>query len=218
MPADSLYLWFDQQIGLLNSGLYTSEEYVEEYQVINDKHRFFESPNYLTGSLWVKESPFHKVFLKYDLFEDQIIAYPKGITGASSVKLNLAKVDSFQVQNRKFIKKSIVDTKSNPIDGFFEVLLKGSNYTLLKKHRKTDVRKLNRNRVYYEFKEKNTYALEYENVFYPIKNRKDVLNVFPISKDIQRELMSKKAGNELTDAGLRALVQEIEIHFTKKAG
>ncbi|WP_422860131.1 hypothetical protein ACOKFD_04320 [Flagellimonas sp. S174] len=218
MPADSLYLWFDQQIGLLNSGLYTSEEYVEEYQVINDKHRFFESPNYLTGTLWVKGSPFHKVFLKYDLFKDQIIVYPKGISGASSVKLNFAEVDSFQIQNRKFIKKSIVDTKSNPIIGFFEVLLKGSDYTLLKKHRKTDVRKLNRNRVYYEFKEKNAYALEYENVFYPIKNRKDVLNVFPISKDFQRELMSKKAGNELTDAGLRALVQEIEIHLTKKAG
>ncbi|PRX54547.1 hypothetical protein [Flagellimonas meridianipacifica] len=217
-PTDSLYLWFDEQIGLLNTGLYASQEYVEEYQVINDKHRFFESPNYLTGTLWQKSIPFHKVFLKYDLFEDQIIVYPKGISGASSVKLDLAKVDSFQIQNRKFVKKSIVDTKSNPVNGFFEVLLKGTDFTLLKKHRKTDVRKLNRNRVYYEFKEKNEYALAYKGVFYEIKNRRDVISVFPISKDIQKEFLAKKMAKELTDTGLRLLLQEIEAHLTKKSG
>ncbi|MEM8848308.1 MAG: hypothetical protein AAGD17_14505 [Bacteroidota bacterium] len=218
VPVDSLYLWFDAQTGLLNSGLYASHEYIEEYQVINDKHRFFESPNYLTGSVWFKDNPFHQVFLKYDLFEDQLIVYPKGVTAASAVKLNLAKVDSFQVKGRKFVKKNTVDIKSNAINGFFEVLSKGTDFTLLKRHRKTDVRKLNRNRVYYEFKDKNEYALEYKGVLYIIKNRKDVLNLFPINKDLQREMLAKRKGSELTDTGLRLLLQEIETHLTKQTG
>lgn len=216
--VDSLYLWFDTQTGLLNSGLYASHEYVEEYQVINDKHRFFESPNYLTGTLWSQDNPFHQVFLKYDLFEDQLIVYPKGVTAASPLKLNLAKVDSFQVKGRKFVRKNTIDIKSNPVNGFFEVLSKGTDFILLKKHRKTDVRKLNRNRVYYEFKDKNEYALEYKGVLHVIKNRKDVLSLFPISKDVQREMLAKRKGNELTDAGLRLLLQEIETHLTKQAG
>ncbi|MEM9076612.1 MAG: hypothetical protein AAGC43_06210 [Bacteroidota bacterium] len=218
MPVDSLYLWFDEQIGLLNSGLYASQEYVEEYQVINDKHRFFESPNYLTGTLWSQETPYHQIFLKYDLFEDQLIVYPKGLEGASAVKLTLAAVDSFQVQNRKFIKKATVDSKSKAITGFFEVLSKGSDYVLLKKHRKTDVRKLNRNRVYYEFKDKNEYAVEYRGVFYPVANKRDVLTIFPLSKDFQRELLAKRKGNQLTDTGLRVLLREIETYLTKKIG
>ncbi|MEO0902109.1 MAG: hypothetical protein AAFY00_08810 [Bacteroidota bacterium] len=80
------------------------------------------------------------------------------------------------------------------------------------------MRKLNRNRVYYEFKDKNEYALEYKGVLYIIKNRKDVLNLFPINKDLQREMLAKRKGSELTDTGLRLLLQEIETHLTKQTG
>nr|WP_297917122.1 hypothetical protein [uncultured Allomuricauda sp.] len=213
--SDSLYLWFDQKIGILNSGLYASEAFVEEYQVINEKHRFFESPNYLTGTLWCQDIPYHQVFLKYDLFQDKIIVYPREITGVSPIQLTDSQVDSFQIRNKKFIKKIATNIGSNSIFGFFEVLVKSKNYSLLKKHRKIDVRKLNRNRVYYEFKPKDEYILEYEGSFYPIKRPKDVIGLFPLSKELQKKLLSKKTGSNVTDGSLRVLLQEIDANLEK---
>ncbi|MEM6864685.1 MAG: hypothetical protein AAF575_05870, partial [Bacteroidota bacterium] len=92
---------------------------------------------------------------------------------------------------------------------------KSKNYSLLKKHRKIDVRKLNRNRVYYEFKRKDEYILEYEGSFYPIKRPKDVIGLFPLSKELQKKLLSKKTGSNVTDGSLRVLLQEIDANLEK---
>lgn len=209
--VDSLYLWFDTKIGMINTGLYKSREFVEEYLVINDKHRFFDSPNYLSGTIWYNGRPFHQVLLKYDLYEEQVIVSPRNISNVSPILLEQHKIDSFSVQNRKFIKIEVLEERSNVGSGFFELLKGSPHYTLFKKHRKTDVRKMDRNRPYYEFKDKSQYVIKYGDAYHLVKSRKDVLDVFPISKTIQRRLLGRNTARMLTDDSVRRLLEEISL-------
>nr|WP_299339182.1 hypothetical protein [Allomuricauda sp.] len=209
--VDSLYSWFDKKTGVLNSGLYESHEFVEEYQVINDKHRFFDSQNYSVGSIWYKGQPFYDVLMKYDLFKDQVVISPRGISAASAIILDNAHIDSFSIGGRKFIKMEVKDIQSKPLQGFYEAMDKSDDWSFLKKHRKVDVRKLNRNRVYYEFKEKNEFVLEYNQQYFLVKSRNDLLDVFPLSKDAKRSINSRNSARILTDASAINLLREINV-------
>ena len=209
--VDSLYLWFDTKIGMINTGLYRSREFVEEYLVINDKHRFFDSPNYLSGTIWCQGQPFHQVLLKYDLYQEQVIVSPRNISNVPPILLEHHKIDSFSVQSRKFIKMGVPEGQSNMESGFFELLKGTPHYTLFKKHRKTDVRKMDRNRPYHEFKDKSQYVIKYGNVYHSVKSRKDVLDVFPVSKSVQRRLQGKNTARILTDDLVLVLLGEISL-------
>ncbi len=209
--VDSLYLWFDTKIGMINSGLYKSREFVEEYLVINDEHRFFDSPNYLSGTIWYQGRPFHQVLLKYDLYEEHVIVSPRNVSNVSPILLEHQKIDSFSVQNRKFIKIAVLEGQSNMEGGFFELLKDTPHYTLFKKHRKTDVRKMDRNRPYYEFKDRSQYVIKYGNAYHSVKSRKDVLDVFPVSRLVRRRLLGKNTARILTDDSILILLGEIGL-------
>lgn len=214
---DSLYVWHDEQMGIVNTGIYAATEYVEQYQVINEKHRFLDSPNFLLGTIWYAGDPFHKVLMKYDLFEDQVIISLKNSASVPPIKLESQKIDSFQLKDRKFIKASFPDPKSNLGIGFYQLINRSAYFTFYEKHRKVDVRKLNRNRVYYEFKDKNEYIVVFEGQFFNIKNKKDLLNIFPLEKSSRKKLQAMNTGRSLNEYSINFLLQEIKRELKEKS-
>lgn len=210
MSLDSLYAWHDKEIGIVNTGIYAATEYVEEYQVINDKHRFLDTPNFTLGTIWSAGNPFHRVLMKYDVFEDQLIATLKNSSGVPPIKLEKQKVDSFQLKDKKFIKLSFPDPKSNTISGFYQLMNRSAYFTFYEKHRKAAVRKLNRNRVYYEFKDDNEYRVVYEGQYYSIKNKKDLLDIVPLGKSSRKKLLATNTGRSFNEYAINFLLSEIE--------
>ena len=213
---DSLYIWHDGQIGIVNTGIYAAAEYVEEYQVINEKHRFLDSPNFMLGTIWYDGDPFHNVLMKYDLFKDQIIIALKNSAGVPPMKLETQKIDSFQLKDRKFIKASFPGEESTLSNGFYELIDRSTYVTFYKKHHKVDVRKLNRNRVYYEFKDRSAYRVVYDGQLYPVKSKRALLHIFPLEKSVRNELMATNTGRSLNAYGIISLLQKIKRELQEK--
>ena len=65
---------FDFFVGHTNSGVFDGVEYFEKYPVRNNKHKFFNSPNFQLGSLHYANEPYFQVALKYDVYDDLLIA------------------------------------------------------------------------------------------------------------------------------------------------
>lgn len=216
MSLDSLYAWHDEQMGIVNTGIYAATEYVEEYQVINDKHRFLDTPNFTLGTIWSAGNPFHRVLMKYDLFKDQIIIALKNSAGVPPMKLENQKVDSFQLKDKKFINISFPDQALPSSEGFYELVDRSPYFTFYKKHHKVALRKLNRNSVYYEFKDQNDYSIVYKGQLYPFKNKKGLLNIFPLEKSLRKELMAMNTGRSLNEYSIISLLQKIRQELQER--
>ena len=180
--VENLYRWFDATIGEENSGLYYAVAYIDEYLTINDQHRYFKSPYFEVGTLYYEGQPYFEVLMKYDLFEDQLITDTKNISGLPSLQMRKQSVDSFSIHGQRFINLARKYEHLVKANEFYTVIYETAYFTLLKKFRKKDIRKLDRKRVYYNFKEDNKYALFIEGTVVNIRNRNDIKKQFPALK------------------------------------
>ncbi|MGB5818175.1 MAG: hypothetical protein WBG90_01730 [Saonia sp.] len=208
---DSLYYWFDTVIGEENSGLFAAVAYVEEYKVINENHRFFNSPNFNIGSIWYDGQPYIGIQMKYDLYGDEVLVNHKNNPGIPALKMIKSKIDSFRIDNRKFVKVKSIKTNSYATSGFHEILMDNSNFTLFKKHKKKEIKRLDRKSVYYEFKDDSEYAIVHKGTYSVIRKKKDVLTVFPQLKRAIRRLYKNNVQNTLSDDFMRSILHNIRL-------
>ncbi len=180
------YEVFDFFVGHTNAGVFNGIEYYEKYPVRNNKHKFFDSPNFQLGSLHYAEEPYFQVALKYDVYDDLLLAKNTSISGASITKLDVEKISSFTIGDFRFVKLNKSTEKGEELSGFFEVLFDKGSVILLKKHRKKLFKKVE-NGVYYEFKDNPWYLVSSNDSYVRLKNENALIAVFPNSKDFIRE-------------------------------
>lgn len=68
------YIWFDNIIGYENSGIYNGTLFLEKYKTESNNHHFFLDNKYKLGNLIYDNQPYYNVYLKYDIYEDELIA------------------------------------------------------------------------------------------------------------------------------------------------
>ncbi len=178
------YNWFDSQVGVENTGLFNGTRYRELYRIRDGKHKFFQSPEFLTGNLLYDGQPYYDIPMKYDLFEDELIIELQAASGKSILKLLKDEVEGFEIDGHKF--RHLRDTKvyrsADDIDGFYEVLSETSSILLLKKHLKLRKKVLEDKMVLNEFREDDSYYIHYEGLYHPVRNKNDLIKAFPESK------------------------------------
>ncbi len=118
------YNWFDDQVGIENTGIFNGIRYKELYRIKDGKHKFYKSSEYQNADLWYDDQPYYDIPLKYDLFEDQLIISLETDTGSSIIQLLKEEVTGFQLDNKRFVHlKGIQLYKSKDhIDAFYEIL------------------------------------------------------------------------------------------------
>lgn len=178
------YNWFDEQVGIENTGLFNGIRYKEMYRIKNGKHKFYKSPDFQTAHLLYDGQPYYDIPMKYDLFDDQLIISLQTDTGSSIMQLLKEEVTGFELDDRRFVHlKGIEIFKSKEqIDGFYEVLEEGQSLILYKKHRKLRKKILENKAILNEFRNDNLYYVYHEGLFYPIKNKNDLIKIFPERK------------------------------------
>jgi len=178
------YNWFDQQVGIENTGLFNGIRYKELYRIKNGKHKFYKSPEYLSANILYDGQPYYDIPLKYDLFDDELIISLQTVSGSSIIQLLKEKVAGFELDNKRFVHlKGIEVFKSNDeIDGFYEILEEGKSLTLYKKHRKLRKKILENKAILNEFRNDDLYYIYRENLFYPVKTKNDLIKIFPERK------------------------------------
>nr|WP_299173566.1 hypothetical protein [uncultured Allomuricauda sp.] len=189
---EEYYEWFDKAMGIENTALYNGIGYVEKYKVINNYHKFYKTTDFLKGSIVYDGHHYFGLEMKYDLDEDLVLLNLKKGLRIVLLQLIKSKVDSFIIDGHKFI--NIRDSlPNNPgISGFYEVLLENQHLKLFEKHKKKRFQKAGNNSVYYEFKSRNVMFLFYNQQYYPLRNRKELVKVFPEYKKEIEGLSKKK--------------------------
>ena len=178
------YNWFDSQVGVENTGLFNGIRYRELYRVRDGKHKFFQSPEFLTGNLLYDGQPYYDIPMKYDLFEDELIIELQANSGTSILKLLKDEVDGIEIDGHTFrhLRGTKVFRSGDDIDGLFEVLSETSSILLLKKHLKLRKKVLEDKMVLNEFREDDDYFIRYDGLYYPFRNKNDLIKAFPGSK------------------------------------
>ena len=179
------YEVFDFFVGHTNAGVFDGVEYLEKYPVRNNKHKFFDSPNFQLGSLHFADEPYFNVALKYDVYDDILLAKNTAINSASITQLDSKKIRSFTIADFHFVRLNPSSEKDKDFVGFFEVLFDKKELVLLKKHQKKMFKKVD-NGVYYEFKDNPWYLMAHKGSYVRIKNENSLIAVFPNSKDYIR--------------------------------
>lgn len=180
------YNWFDQNVGIENTGLYNGTRYYEKFRIRNGKHKFLLTPEFQKGDVVYWNQPYFDIDMKYDLFEGQIIIMLNKISGTSILQLNKKEIQSFRLDNRKFVYLKNVegDFSTVPVSDFFEEMVHTNLLVLYKKNRKIRNKYIVNKVIYSEFKTKNEYYVSYDGGFYEILKKSNWNKLFPTQKKV----------------------------------
>lgn len=180
------YLWFDNQVGIENTGLFNGLRYEEKYRMTNSNHKFYRSRDYLVGDIIYDNQTYYNIKMKYDIFENHVIVNLVTNTGNNILKLLNSKLEGFSISENEFTKisNSTIQNSNNKMNGFFEVLFKEPTLILYKKYKKKAKKNINKKYLYFTFKNENKYYCYNINNYYLIKSKKDWINIFPNQKKL----------------------------------
>lgn len=178
------YKWFDEIIGYENTGLYDGLEYKKDYRTINKNHNYFITNKFLTGNIIYDGQSYYDIKIKYNIYNDELIVKLPIQSGYSIIKLISEKVERFSINNHQFIRLSENNNSSSikNISGFYEITFQSKFLFFLKKYKKSKKKQLEKKFIYSEFKDNNEYFLYYNNEYYKIKSKKDLIKLFPKQK------------------------------------
>lgn len=142
--------WFDATVGIENTPIFEGLGYVEQFKSINEKHKFFTSEDFATGSIMYDGQEYHRLNLKYDLSVDEVIVNLKDGFETVSLQPEKRKISGFTVYGSNFENIGNPTASAPEISGFFEILFSAPSLSLLKKNHKKRSKKIGK-LVYYDF-------------------------------------------------------------------
>lgn len=182
------YQWFDNLIGQTNSGVFKGLYYANEYRTINEKHQFFKSGDFKTGSVNYNGQDYFEILLRYDVYLDNLMVINDVLANRPIVVLDQERITNFKIEGHSF--EQLYSKLSSEVEsGFFEVLLKNETFKLYRKHTKKMFKRTDAQSLYYEFKDGYTYVLHSGNTYYRFKKVKEVVSILP---DYRKQLRSVK--------------------------
>lgn len=150
--------------------------------MLNDKHKFFKSFGFLPGAVKYDGLPYYNVDLKYNVYDDILLANIKNTVGRTILQLHKEKIDAFKIDGHQFIN---IRDEGNYEKGFYEVLQKNNDLYLLKKHQKEENTILDKDFVYYEFKPvPPLYFLMQRGELHSLKSAENLADIFPGNAEI----------------------------------
>ncbi|WP_166521933.1 hypothetical protein [Flagellimonas ochracea] len=202
----------DTKTGIENTGLFDGEVHVEEYRTINENTQYFPEPYFIPARVQYGGQWFYDVQLKYDVFNDQLVARVPNDIGGLAIRLFKNDIAEFRFGQAHFInfEKLVKNSKQN---GFFRKVHHSDEYVLLAKPSKKRLQRRDRNRIYYEFVDaKNEYVLVNGGAVMEIGNMKDLVDFLP---EREQEIESfyrtnKRLHSSDRESFLLALIKQLE--------
>ncbi|SNZ00483.1 hypothetical protein [Flagellimonas pacifica] len=169
------YIWFDEMAGIENANLYEGTVHVQKYATLDGEHKFYKTFNYLNGHIVYNGEAYFNIDMKYDIYEDEILLALRSSSRVMMLQLIKERIKEFVIDERRFIG---MENESSTTFGFYEALMETSFFTFLKKHKKIRYPS-KKNILFHRFVIKNEYYLNYKQRNYNIRNKKDIIKIFP---------------------------------------
>lgn len=204
--------WFDSTVGIENTPIFEGLGYVEQFKSINEKHKFFTSEDFVTGSIMYDGQEYYRLNLKYDLSVDEVIINLKDGFETVSLQPEKSKTSGFTVYGSKFENIGIPTESTSEISGFFEILFSSPSLSLLKKHRKKRSKKIGK-LIYYEFNDDNFNVLRHDGRYHIVDSNKDFRKLFPA---FRKEIKKYKIKKSNKDEAMKALLKRLSLMMSNK--
>ena len=190
---NNYYNWFDDQVGIENTGLFNGLRYKEKYRTQDGNHKFYISSEYKKGNIEYDGQKYYDIEMKYDIYEDQIIVNLPTKEGNSIIQLIDEKIENYNIYNMEFVRVADKNNSTNNKSGFYETIYQSNKLASYKKYKKVISKHLNSGFVYYKFKERDEYYIYLNDTFYLIDSKKDVIKIFP---EFKKEIKDHYKKNE----------------------
>lgn len=167
---EQLKVFYDSIVGTENLPILNGVELIEPNRVLNQKYQYFQSGQFLEGSVSYDGQNYNNLNLRFDLYRDLLFAkLDENIEGTRLIELIKQKVNGFRIQDHNF--KNVTFHQSTFDSGFYEILFSKDGYEVLKKPKLRRIDKRDKNIRYYEFEKISTlYLIKTPNSkFYEVK-------------------------------------------------
>jgi len=210
------YQQFDALVGVENLDLNNGVEYVFNKRIYEGRHQFYGEDAFTLGTVVYDGQFYPEVSLKYDLFSDQIIVVREGSGGASIIQLIKEKTEAFTINDLQFIRLDYEDGNKLKTSGFHEVLIETDHFKLLKRYQKNQEKRIANRVVVYEYRLRTNYVFLHNNSYTIIKNKKDLVKLFPqykkeLNLNNDRSLLKNQPDNYM-----KSLVNQLERLLTEE--
>ncbi len=168
--------------------LYNGSRYRDPVMTI-DYHPFYNSEDWITGSVFYDGEYFQGVSLLYDLLNGVLVTehYPSG----HAIRLVTEKIQHFSMAGHTFrlIENQSVQN-SLPRTAFYDILYDGESrlVALRQKFRHDEVSSV---AIVVTYEEKNRYFLQRNGVFFPVRSKGSLLKLMDDKKQQLRKLLKE---------------------------
>lgn len=144
-------------------------------------NEFLLTKDWLNGDVNINDLTFNNLLLRYDVYNDQLLAFYNQIT---VVQLNKELIKEFSLTNanRRYDFENFGDEPGSPFNGFGQVLYKGKIYFIIKYTKQ--IKELAVENKYDEFIQIQTLFLLKDRKYYHISGKKDLFKALS-DRDIQ---------------------------------
>ena len=206
--------WYDANLGLNNSGILNGE-YLEVKRISTGSHQFFKSEEWYPGEIIYRGQLFDSIYMTYDVDRDVLlIRHPTSyIYHNQAIKPIQTQVRAFELRGSLF--EYIQEPVGNNPPGFYEILKRGEEISLLvKRHKKTVIDRT------IEFEVEDFYYFSYDSTYHRIKRKGSIIRVFKNYKSAIKSFISNRnlkiaPGN---DTDIIELMSYIDQQMTDNSG
>lgn len=215
---NSLYDWFDDNVGNKNLGINNGTLHINYLKSINTTHRYFGQDQFRLGNLIYDNQTYTNVNLKYDILKDVLIAKIDGQSNSLGINLIKDKTEEFSIDGKRFINLNFQNsTQPQFVKGYYEIFPVDNNLELYIKYHKDAVEILKTDGVYYRFEIATTFLIRNNDNYYEINDQKDLIAILPKYANEINEfyLMSRDSKKSDEIQFMKNLMKYLNNYFTK---
>jgi len=175
---ESAYKAFDEIIGLENTTFFNGAEFKDEFPNADGDSRYFNLYTFAYGSIEYGGQYYSKIPLEYDIFSDNVITSSNDYLSDFIVTLIPEYVTHFTIQGHRFVKLQAQNLSFDD-NGFYEVAVNGTPFTLYIKHVRRKKERTAGYEVEHSFSNENHYVVQNEDVYTKVNSIKDFKEVVP---------------------------------------
>jgi hypothetical protein len=199
---------YTQSIGA-QANLYNGSAYLAPFQT-NSDHPYFETEEWVNGSVIYEGEPYENLDLLYDISNDRLITE---LYNGSPIMLINEKLNSFSIGSHHFKKiKNETVNNSLPQSGFYEILYDGTTQAVARRQKKRR-ETIESKTIQVYFDDKDKYFILKNGNFNQVKSKTSVLKLFPDHKQALKQYMRKNNLNYKTNRSA-AIAGVVEYYDT----
>jgi hypothetical protein len=160
------------------------------------EHQFFKTRTPVAGVIVTLTDTIHSSYIMYDLSRDKIIVYESAASAFIELEEEFIRQFRLFADDANIVYEFVIpepenDTSAVRWTGFHQVLFRGRNTELYKKHLRTYAESIENKVSVVRFTKKERLLLRKGGKYYWIKRNRDLLRIYPeVKSDIRRFLRS----------------------------